>query len=119
MRENMFNRFKQKIIELYNAHELFGESITKGERAWYRKGLRDAERAAKETLEKQMPKQVRTREPSSVKAFDGETKILTYRCYPCPTCGKWIIDNENHKYCQWCGQALDWSAPPTKKGGGE
>lgn len=59
-------------------------------------------------------KKVRVVNPSRVKAFDGVCKVVTFRCYPCPECGKWIIDNENHKYCQWCGQKLDWSK--TEKG---
>lgn len=61
-------------------------------------------------------KKVRVVNPSRVKAFDGECKVVTFRCYPCPECGKWIIDNENHQYCQWCGQKLDWSDCPTEKG---
>lgn len=62
-------------------------------------------------LEKQMPKKVKAYagEPSHVKAFDGVDKVLTFLCYPCPGCGKWIHANENKKYCPHCGQALDWS----------
>ena len=60
-------------------------------------------------------KKVRVCEPSSVKAFDGNDKVLTYKCYPCPTCSKWIIYNENHKYCQWCGQKLDWLIDKQRK----
>ena len=61
-----------------------------------------------EAIKKQIPKKVRVREPASVKAFDGTDKVHVFRCYPCPVCGKWIADNEGHKHCEWCGQALDW-----------
>ena len=60
-------------------------------------------------------KKVRVCKPTSVKSFDGNDKVLTYRCYPCPTCTKWLIDNENHKYCQWCGQKLDWLIDKQRK----
>lgn len=43
-----------------------------------------------------------------VKAFDGEDKVLTYNCAPCPNCGKWIVANISNKYCNHCGQALKW-----------
>ena len=58
---------------------------------------------------------VRIGTPTHVKAFDGEGKVLTYRCYPCPNCSKWLIDNENNKYCQWCGQELDWLIDKQRK----
>ena len=49
-------------------------------------------------------------EPSHVKALDVEkNEIVTYECYPCPNCGKWIIYNTNHCYCEYCGIRLDWS----------
>ena len=60
-------------------------------------------------------KKVRVCKPTSVKVFDGNDKVLTYRCYPCPPCTKWLIDNENHKYCQWCGQKLDWLIDKQRK----
>ena len=60
-------------------------------------------------IEKQKAMKIKTNSSSKVKAFDGEDKILTYDCYPCPNCGKWITANVNHKYCEWCGQKLDWS----------
>jgi len=70
--------------------------------------ITEALNMAVEALKKQIPKKVRIREPLSVKAFDGTDKVVTFRCYPCPCCGKWIADNEGHKHCEWCGQALDW-----------
>ena len=60
-------------------------------------------------IKTQIPKKVKIGQSSEVKAFDGEDKVLTYKCYPCPNCGKWIVANENNKYCRWCGQKLDWS----------
>lgn len=54
------------------------------------------------------PMPVKRCEPCYVKAFDGESRVETYKCYPCPNCGKWITANENHKFCEWCGQALIW-----------
>ena len=38
------------------------------------------------------------------------------RCH-CPVCRKDLFDGQ--KYCNYCGQALDWSAHPTEKGGAE
>lgn len=46
--------------------------------------------------------------PVEIKAFDGTDKVVTYKCYPCPHCGKWVANNENHRFCEWCGQALDF-----------
>ena len=59
-------------------------------------------------LEKQIPKKVTYPEPVEVKAFDNVDKIVTFKCYPCPECGKWIVANTNNKYCEHCGQALKW-----------
>lgn len=48
-------------------------------------------------------------EPSHVKAADLEDgTIYTYKCYPCPKCGKWLTFNTNHKYCEYCGIKLEW-----------
>lgn len=33
--------------------------------------------------------------------------VCAFTCKPCPACGKWIVDNVSHKYCEHCGQALD------------
>ena len=62
-------------------------------------------------LEKQVPKKITAiNSPCHVKAFDSESEtVYTYSCINCPVCSKWIVANVNHKYCQYCGQALDWS----------
>lgn len=59
-----------------------------------------------QALEKQIP---RTTEITNikVKALDIETEqVLTYNCSPCPSCSKWLTTID--KYCQYCGQAIDW-----------
>jgi hypothetical protein len=59
-------------------------------------------------LEKQISKKV-DGDKVKVKALDVETEqILTYSCLPCPSCEKWIT--ENNKYCPHCGQRIDWDA---------
>lgn len=62
-------------------------------------------------LEKQIPKKIiNDANYGIVKATDLENgTVLTYSCYPCPNCRKWIHNNKSHKYCCYCGQALDWS----------
>ena len=62
-------------------------------------------------LEKQVPKKIpAVNTPCHVKAFDSDTEtVCTFCCATCPVCSKWIVANVNHKYCQYCGQALDWS----------
>ena len=62
-------------------------------------------------LEKQVPKKIpAVNTPCHVKAFDSDTEtVYTYSCVKCPVCSKWIVANVNHKCCQYCGQALDWS----------
>lgn len=62
-------------------------------------------------LEKQVPKKIpAVNTPCHVKAFDSDTEtVCTFCCVTCPVCSKWIVANVNHKYCQYCGQALDWS----------
>lgn len=48
-------------------------------------------------------------EPSYVKAVDLETKEgCTYKCYPCPNCGRWLVSNPSKRYCEWCGVKLEW-----------
>lgn len=43
-----------------------------------------------------------TGQTSTVKTFDVETKeVRTYKCTPCPTCGKWITKIYN--FCPHCG----------------
>lgn len=44
-----------------------------------------------------------------VKAFDGEDRVLTYKCAPCPACGHWLVVNPSHRYCEYCGQAVKFS----------
>lgn len=61
-----------------------------------------------EALEKQTPVKFKNTAPCHVKAFDGEEKVFTYECLPCPLCGKWIVNNPIHKYCEYCGQALEF-----------
>ena len=63
-----------------------------------------------EACRRQEAKKARTTDnPVEVNCFDGEDKAEIFLCYPCPECGKWIAANENHRYCEWCGQKLDWS----------
>lgn len=64
-----------------------------------------------QALEKQVPKKITAvNNPCHVKAFDSETEtVCTFCCVNCPVCSKWIVANVNHKHCQYCGQALDWS----------
>lgn len=64
---------------------------------------------ARGLCERAEPLNVLIGEPVSVKAFDGVDKVFTYKCYPCQHCGKFVAFNENHKFCEWCGQALDFS----------
>ena len=70
-------------------------------------------RAAKEALEKQIPKKPYKRK---------EGKETNYYC----SCKHYLGDEAEIQliairpaYCDKCGQALDWSAHPTEKGGGE
>lgn len=45
-----------------------------------------------------------------VKAFNPETETVnTFNCIPCPQCGKWIVVNESHRFCSYCGEKLDWN----------
>ena len=52
----------------------------------------------KEAVEKQIPK----------KALDIEGDY-TALYGSCPNCKNIVCDNEDYKYCNECGQALDWS----------
>ena len=63
-----------------------------------------------EALNKQIPKAVRIEGIAKVKALDIEyNEIHTYKCIRCPSCEKWIVVNVSHKYCEYCGQKIDWS----------
>lgn len=56
-----------------------------------------------------------SREPVHVEAADLENgKILTYACYPCPNCGRWIYANVNNHYCSFCGVKLEWGEESEK-----
>ena len=63
-----------------------------------------------QALEKQIPKKIMAvNDPCHVKALDSESAMIyTYSCIHCPNCSKWIVANTNHRYCEHCGQALDW-----------
>lgn len=63
--------------------------------------------AAINALEKQIPKPVvakKLNEPVTIgrATFGKGTNILAI----CPSCGGWV--NKYHRYCQECGQAIDW-----------
>lgn len=58
-----------------------------------------------EALEKQIPKKP---------TFEGdgfdENGNITYDTWICPCCGgEYEVDYDDHKYCPWCGQMIDWS----------
>ena len=47
--------------------------------------------------------------PIKVKAFNPETEqVEIFDCIPCPCCGKWIVINESHRFCSYCGEKLNW-----------
>lgn len=57
-------------------------------------GVREAARLAIEALEKQNPKK----------------PVYESKMPRCPLCNNWIQNNETiQKYCNFCGQAIDWS----------
>lgn len=58
---------------------------------------------AVEALEKQIPKKV------ELYKHNGDFK---FENYPCPCCGEMLglkVNKRYVKFCQNCGQALDWS----------
>ena len=60
-------------------------------------------------LGRNIPKLVKVQDHILVKALDVDTeKVVRFLCTPCPNCGKWIVVNSAHNYCEWCGQALEW-----------
>ena len=78
-------------------------------RMWGRNPQKESYEIAVAALEKQMPKRFCCNKPTQVKALDSENgTVCAFTCKPCPACGKWIVDNVSHKYCEHCGQALDW-----------
>lgn len=67
-------------------------------------------KVADEALEKQIPKK-----PTPT----DEQHIRYLMSYVCPLCGHHFIGTGIASYCYHCGQALDWNAHPTEKGGAE
>lgn len=58
-----------------------------------------------EALEKQIPK----KPTFEGDGFDGNGNI-TYDTWICPCCEEeYEVDYDDHKYCPWCGQMIDWS----------
>ncbi len=57
-------------------------------------------------MSRDTPIQVTPDKECSVKAFDGDEEVVTFRCAKCPSCGKWLAANPAHKFCEWCGQAV-------------
>lgn len=63
-------------------------------------GLGEKTDRVREALGKQTPKKPQMRH---IKSFDG------YNDGWCPCCGSYVQESEyDKKYCQECGQALDW-----------
>nr|DAE81997.1 MAG TPA: hydrogenase/urease nickel incorporation protein [Bacteriophage sp.] len=79
---------------IYNA---YGYQISKN---FKDNAIRDAFELADKALEKQIPKKVKN---------SGER--IPFEWY-CPTCGEILCDdgykNTDIKYCEQCGQVLDW-----------
>lgn len=76
------------------------KTLTKAERFHSQRAGCDFIKAlsiAKNSLEKQIPKK-----PTDI---EGD-----YTCYYgiCPSCKNGVNDLEDYKYCNECGQALDW-----------
>lgn len=44
-----------------------------------------------------------------IKIGNGTFGKGTHILYKCPTCGEWVNRCRKAKYCDQCGQALDWS----------
>ena len=58
-----------------------------------------------EALKKQIPK----KPTFEGDGFDGNGNI-TYDTWICPCCEEeYEVDYDDHKYCPWCGQMIDWS----------
>lgn len=86
----------------YHYDESLGYQLTSDDFEWLEK--------SKKALEKQIPMQVNLTEVSKVKAVDVEIKeIYTYPVVRCPSCDKPITLYKERKFCEHCGQALDWS----------
>ena len=64
----------------------------------------NAREKAIEALEKQIPKKP---------TFEGdgidENGNIIYDTWICPCCEEeYEVDYDDHKYCPWCGQMIDW-----------
>ena len=64
----------------------------------------------KEAVDKQKPLKVNGNTISKVKAVDIEAgQVYTYSVVRCPVCNAPMTLHKEKKYCEKCGQALDWS----------
>ena len=62
-----------------------------------------------------IPKPIAPCDYTEVKALDVDSnKVVHFLCAPCPNCDKWIVANPAHRFCEWCGQALEWVADKKK-----
>lgn len=84
-------------VLLQHIYNTYGYQISKN---FKDNAIRDAFELADKALEKQIPKKVKN---------SGER--IPFEWY-CPTCGEILCDdgykNTDIKYCEQCGQALDW-----------
>lgn len=75
------------------------DSLTDGEAPLKSRGL------AIKALEKQIPK----KPTFEGDGFDENGNII-YDTWICPCCEEeYEVDYDDHKYCPWCGQMIDWS----------
>lgn len=82
----------------------------------------EAVKIAVATIEKQIPKKPLKR-PFDCSELKGKSYYENYDNFLCPSCKKRIISNINggwvagrrQKYCDKCGQALDWWMPKEKQ----
>lgn len=85
-------------VLLQHIYNTYGYQISKN---FKDNAIRDAFELADKALEKQIPKKVKN---------SGER--IPFEWY-CPTCGEILCDdgykNTDIKYCEQCGQVLDWS----------
>ena len=67
-------------------------------------------RMAIEALEKQIPAKVIDGGKLDAPIKIGNTKFgaNTHILRLCPKCANWILPSLNKRYCNGCGQALDW-----------
>ena len=82
----------------YHYDESLGYQLTSDDFEWLEK--------AKETLEKQIPrKPIDKTHPDNVCARIYEN----FDIIVCPTCGERLKLKSKGKYCDKCGQAIDWA----------